>query len=325
MHDQNDWMDAELVATRDFGPDIRMFELAPSAGVESYEPGSHINIAVDIGGHRDVRSYSLVGQPRRNVYRIAVKRVNPSRGGSAWLHNLLPGARLQITSPRNHFALQFGAPSYLLIAGGIGITPLLGMAQTLMRRGIKFRMLYAVHRRQDLAFAEELRETLGGRVSLFVSEDGNRIDLRRELSGFSVDGDIYFCGPARLLQGLREAMTALERPMANLRFETFGSGGLHPNESFWVRVPRLGVEIAVPAGQTMLDALDAAGVEVMAECRRGECGLCTVDVMALEGQIDHRDVFLSDHQKRENNRICACVSRAVQGGIVIDTAWRAGQ
>jgi len=92
-----------------------------------------------------------------------------------------------------------------------------------------------------------------------------------------------------------------------------------------VRVPRLGVEVAVPAGCSMLDALDAAGVDIMSECRRGECGLCAVDVVALEGEIDHRDVFLSEHQKRENNRICACVSRAVRGGVVIDTSWRAGQ
>ncbi|WP_341914162.1 PDR/VanB family oxidoreductase [Ferrovibrio terrae] len=325
MHDQNDWMDATLVSTRDFGPDIRMFEIAPKHGVVPYEPGSHINIAVDIGGRRDVRSYSLIGQPRRNVYRIAVKRVNPSRGGSVWLHNLLPGARLQVTSPRNHFPLQYGAPRYLLIAGGIGITPLLGMAQALMQRNADFRLLYAVRSQRDLAFAQELKETLGSRVTLFISEDGNRIDLQHELAGFPADGDVYFCGPARLLQAVRDTMTALNRPLANLRFETFGSGGLKPNEPFWVKVPRLGVEVAVPEGQSMLDALEAAGVEVMAECRRGECGLCAVDVMALEGEIDHRDVFLSEHQKRDNSRICACVSRAVHGGIVIDTAWRADQ
>lgn len=325
MHDQNDWMDAELVATRDFGPDIRMFELEPAGGVAPYEPGSHINIAVDIGGRRDVRSYSLVGRLGRNVYRIAVKRVNPSRGGSAWLHTLLPGARLRITSPRNHFPLQFGAPRYLLIAGGIGITPLLGMAQTLVQRGADIRFLYAVRSQHDLAFVRELQEALGERLSLFVSGDGSRVDLRRELADFPADGDIYFCGPARLLQALRDSMIDLKRPLSNLRFETFGSGGLQPNEPFWVRVPRLGVEVAVPEGQSMLDALEAAGVEVMAECRRGECGLCAVEVMALEGEIDHRDVFLSEGQKRENNRICACVSRAVQGGIVIDTAWRAGQ
>ncbi len=325
MHDRNDWMDAELVATRDYGPDIRLFEIAPAGGVVAYEPGSHINIAVEIAGQQDVRSYSLVGLPRRGVYRIAVKHVQPSRGGSAWLHTLLPGARLRITAPRNHFPLQHGASSYLLIAGGIGITPLLGMAQALQQRGADVRLLYAAQRCRDLALASEIEATLGARASFFISEDGNRLNLQAALSDFPADGDIYFCGPARMLQDLRAAMAALGRPQSSLRFETFGSGGLKPEESFWVRIPRLGVEVTVPPGRSMLDALDAAGIEVMSECRRGECGLCTVDVMELQGEIDHRDVFLSDHQKRENTRLCACVSRAVQGGVVIDTSWRPGQ
>lgn len=325
MHDRDDWKDAELVATRDYGPDIRLFEIAPAGGTVAYEPGSHINIAVEIDGRQDVRSYSLVGLARRGIYRIAVKHVQPSRGGSAWLHTLLPGAKLRITSPRNYFPLQHGAPGYLLIAGGIGITPLLGMAQALRQRGADVRLLYAARRRQDLALTAEIEMVLGERATFFISEDGNHLDLQAALSGFPADGDIYFCGPARMLQGLRVAIAALGRPEGNLRFETFGSGGLRPEESFWVRVPRLGVEVTVPPGRSMLDALEAAGVEVMSECRRGECGLCTVDVMALEGEIDHRDVFLSDHQKRENGRICACVSRAVHGGVVIDTSWRAGQ
>jgi vanillate O-demethylase ferredoxin subunit len=325
MHDRNDWIDAELSATHDLTPDIRMLEIAPAAGVARYEPGSHINIAVEIAGQTAVRSYSLVGLPRRSRYRIAVKRVANSRGGSAWLHNLLPGARLRITTPRNHFPLQHGASRYLLIAGGIGITPLLGMAQTLRQRGADIRLLYAVRSRRDIALADEIAASLGDAASVFVSTDGGRLDLSRALAEFAPDGDVYFCGPARMLQALQAAMAALKRPISGLRFETFGSGGLHPEESFWVRVPRLGVEVAVQPGCSMLDALDAAGVDIMSECRRGECGLCAVDVVALEGEIDHRDVFLSEHQKRENNRICACVSRAVRGGVVIDTSWRPGQ
>lgn len=325
MHDRNDWIDAELVVTRDFGPDIRLFEFAPAGGTVPYEPGSHINVAVDIAGQPNVRCYSLVGLPRRGTYRIAVKHVQPSRGGSAWLHNLLPGARLRITTPRNHFPLQHGAPAYLLIAGGIGITPLLGMAQALRQRGADQRLLYAARRRSDLVLADEIEAALGERAAFFISEEGNRLDLQAALKDFPPDGDIYFCGPARMLQGLRAAMAALGRSQTGLRFETFGSGGLKPEEAFWVRIPRLGVEVIVPPGRTMLDALETAGVEVMSECRRGECGLCTVDVMVLEGEIDHRDVFLSEHQKRENTRLCACVSRAVQGGVVIDTSWRPGQ
>jgi len=322
------WIEAELVATRDLSPTIRQFEIAPRDGqIMAYAPGSHITIAVTVNGRQDVRSYSLVGLPdqARRSYRIAVKKVEPSRGGSAALHDLLPGATVRITAPRNHFPLQHDAPGYLLIAGGIGITPLVGMAQALVRRGADVRMLYAARSRRELVFIHELQALLGDRLQVFVSDEGQRLDLSAALADMPADTDVYFCGPARLLSTLRESWAALGRPQTALRFETFGSGGLRTAESFWVKVPRLGLEITVPQSQSMLDALEAAGVEVMSECRRGECGLCAVDVVAVDGALDHRDVFLSEAQKRENTRVCACVSRAVHGGVVIDTAWRAEQ
>lgn len=324
---QNDpvWTEATLTATRDLTPDIRLLEIAPADGALAWDPGSHIDLAVDLNGRLDRRSYSLVGTADPAVYRIAVKRVTASRGGSSWLHGLSPGQRLQVSAPRNRFPLQHGAASYLLIAGGIGITPLLGMAEALLQRGADFRLLYAVRSRRDLAFADMLTTRLGDRLGLFVSDEANRMDLMREVATLPAHADIYFCGPSRMLAGLQDALDQLGRPPSSLRFETFGSGGLQPNESFWVKVPRLGIEIAVPENSTMLDALEAAGVEVMSECRRGECGLCAVDVVAVEGGIDHRDVFLSEQQKRENHRLCACVSRAVHGGLIIDTAWRADQ
>ncbi|WP_300297526.1 PDR/VanB family oxidoreductase [Ferrovibrio sp.] len=324
---QNDpvWTEATLTATRDLTPDIRLLEIAPVGGALAWDPGSHIDLAVDLNGRLDRRSYSLVGTADPAVYRIAVKRVAASRGGSSWLHGLLPGQRLQVSAPRNRFPLQHGAASYLLIAGGIGITPLLGMAEALLQRGADFRLLYAVRSRRDLAFADMLTTRLGDRLGLFVSDEANRMDLMREVAVLPAHADIYFCGPSRMLAGLQDVLAQLDRSSSSLRFETFGSGGLQPNEPFWVKVPRLGIEIAVPENSTMLDALEAAGVEVMSECRRGECGLCAVDVVAVEGGIDHRDVFLSEQQKRENHRLCACVSRAVHGGLVIDTAWRADQ
>lgn len=324
------WVHAELVATQDLSPTIRLFEFTPREGqVAAYEPGSHINIAVEVNGRADVRSYSLVGLPDRRSYRIAVKKVDPSRGGSVALHELLPGTTVKITPPRNHFPLQFDAGRYLLVAGGIGVTPMLGMAQALVQRGADVRMLYAARNRSELVFIRELETLLGDRLQVFVSEEGRRLDIPAVLATLpprsSGETDVYFCGPARLLSDLRAAWEAGGRSPTALRFETFGSGGLQVAESFWVKVPRLGLEITVPQSQSMLDALEAAGVEVMSECRRGECGLCAVDVVAVEGALDHRDVFLSETQKRENNRVCACVSRAVHGGVVIDTSWRPEQ
>ena len=113
----------------------------------------------------------------------------------------------------------------------------------------------------------------------------------------------------------------LRRPLPDLRFETFGSSGRLPTQAFKLRVPRHELEIEVPANSTLLEALEAAGVQTLWDCRRGECGLCAMDVLSVDGEIDHRDVFLSDHEKKSNCRVCACVSRAV-GTLTIDSAYR---
>ena len=124
-----------------------------------------------------------------------------------------------------------------------------------------------------------------------------------------------------MLEALKRAWQAAGRPIADLRFETFGSSGRLATQSFEVRIPRHDLTITVPADCTLLDALDAAGVQTLSDCRRGECGLCAMDVLAIDGEIDHRDVFLAEHEKHEGRRICACVSRAV-GTLTIDSAWR---
>jgi len=124
-----------------------------------------------------------------------------------------------------------------------------------------------------------------------------------------------------LLDDARRLWLAAGRPITDLRWETFGSSGAFPAEDFTVAVPRHGVEIVVPRNRTLLDTLADAGIEVISDCRKGECGLCALTVMSFDGRIDHRDVFLSDAQKAENQKICACVSRAA-GRIVIDTDYR---
>ena len=142
---------------------------------------------------------------------------------------------------------------------------------------------------------------------------------RAELSGVT---ELYLCGPMQLLDAARQAGAGAGRPATSLRYETFANSGRHAPERFWVRVPSHGVEIVVPENKTMLDALNEAGVEVMWDCLRGECGLCAVDIVEVDGGIDHRDVFLSDHQKQENAKLCTCVSRAFGGGVVIYTGYR---
>lgn len=319
------WQAVRVAATTDLTPTVREFVLQPTEGAAlAWPPGAHLQLRLRVAGREQVRSYSLVGLPgdAPGAYRIAVKRLDDGRGGSKAMWSLAVGDTLAASVPQNHFALSLDAPETLLLAGGIGITPMVGMARTLRQRGQRVRLLYAVRSDAELAYADALREGLGEALVTAVSARGERVDVVREIAALPMGAPCYVCGPAGLLDAARAAWSAQGRAAADLRFETFGSGGRLPSGSFVVRVPRHGAEITVPAGESLLDALEAAGVEVMSDCRRGECGLCAMDVVALEGEIDHRDVFLSAHEKRDNRRLCACVSRVV-GCITVDSAFRA--
>jgi len=316
------WLDAFVRSVRDVTPAIRQIEIAPVGGAARWTPGSHIEVGVAIDGRAEARFYSLVGEGDGSCYRIAVKREQPSRGGSRYMWSLGVGASLRVTTPRNLFELEFGRPEYLLVAGGIGITPVYGMALTLARQNAPFRLLYACRAREEAAYLPELAAALENRLTFFDDSAGQRIDLATEVKHLHAGAQVYVCGPMGLLDALRREWAKAGRRPSELRYESFANSGRYAPEPFWVRVPRHGLEIDVPDNKTLLDALLEAGVDVMWDCRRGECGLCVLDILGVSGEIDHRDVFFSDHQKRENAKICTCVSRAVGGGLVIDTAFR---
>jgi ferredoxin-NADP reductase len=323
MIDISDWTSARLRLTRDLTANIRLFEIEPEGQFVQPSPGSHINIAVQAGERPDTRSYSIVGSCDDGRYRIAVKRLANSRGGSAYMWSLAQGARLAITAPGNHFPLSLGRRDYLLIAGGIGITPIYTMALALREVGASFRVLYAVHCRADLALADELGERIGNRLTLFVSAEGRRIDLGAQITALAPDGELYICGPIRMFEEARRLWQASGRPAEYFRFETFGSSGRFATQAFLVKIPRLGLELTVPENRTMLEALEAAGVEMISDCRKGECGLCAMTIIGAEGTVDHRDVFFSDKQKAQGDKLCVCVSRVSGGSITIDTPDRA--
>lgn len=323
MPEQIDWRRAKLRSVRDLTPDIRLFEIEPSGEFLVPTPGSHINIVVHIKGRPDVRCYSAVGPCTDGIYRIAVKLLGDSRGGSAYMWSLTPGAQLTISTPGNHFELTRGRSEYLLLAGGIGITPIFTMASALALTGAKFRLLYACRRRQDLALADELQDLIGDRLCMFVDEEGARVDLDAEIARLAGGSEFYVCGPIGMLESAKRHWQRSGRPVDQLRFETFGNSGRFASEPFKVKIPRLGVEVDVSLNQTMLDALEAAGIEIIFDCRRGECGLCALSIIETDGIVDHRDVFFSDDEKTANSKLCTCVSRVVGGSITVDTADRA--
>jgi ferredoxin-NADP reductase len=316
--------DGRVRDARDVASDVRMIEIEPAGGARPYPTGAHLDIAVVIDELPDIRSYSLVGErPVDGAYRIAVKDVEDTRGGSRFVRALEPGADVEISEPESHFELQYGRPEYLLVAGGIGITPMVGMAHALERHGRPFRLLYAARTREQMPFVDELRELLGDRLELFVSAEGNRLDVGAEIDRLDPDGELYLCGPLRLRDVAQHAWRDKERRADRLQFETFASGGRFAPEEFVARLrDRDGREVAVRRNRTLLDALKDEDVDMMWDCLRGECGLCTVRVLEVEGELDHRDVFLSEDEQREGETIVTCVSRAVGGAITIDTGFR---
>ena len=310
-----DWRPARVVALRDLSPDVRALEIAPDDAFAPAAPGAHLKLSLRIGERADTRSYSIVETTARG-YLIAVKRLPQSRGGSAYMHALPLGARLSMAGPDNHFALLTGRPDYLLIAGGVGMTAIAAHGRALAKAGARFRLLHGVRSPADLILGEGLP------VEAFVGAQGGRIDLAQEFATLSPQGEAYVCGPAPMLEEAKRAWRAAGRPMERLRFETFGASGHWPTQSFRVKIPRLGQEIFVPAGKSLLEALEDAGVAMIFDCRKGECGLCALPVLALDGVIDHRDVFFSEEEKAAGDKLCTCVSRVFGASVTLDTADR---
>lgn len=321
---------ARVRAVRAVADEVRQVELVPDDGARAYPPGSHLDLALEVDGLPVVRSYSVVGAaPEDGAYRIAVKLLPDSRGGSRRVHGLAAGDRLELRHPTSHFELDPRRPGYLLVAGGIGITPLVGMAEVLTRQqprtGAPVRLAYAGRRRAAMPFVDHLRGLLGDAVVTAAGEDGERLDLDAEISGLHPDGEVYVCGPPRLTDAVRACWAAQGRPARRLRTETFGTAGRHPTEAFDVEVRDHGLTVHVPRDRTLLAALHDAGVEMVWDCLRGECGLCTVGVLGVVGKapvVDHRDVFLDAAEQEDSTRLCACVSRAVGGRLTIDTGFR---
>ncbi|NTJ68467.1 oxidoreductase [Agrobacterium rhizogenes] len=321
MRSRLEWRKARVIEAQTIAENVRAVTFAVEGLRAGFDPGSHTNIRVQINGEPTIRTYTVVpGRP--GTLSIAVKLHPNSRGGSAFIWQLQPGDDTELTEPENRFELSWRASRYLLIAGGIGITPIYGMAKTLASRGRKLRLAYAAKSRRQMAFLDELAALLGDGLQVFAQDDGEALDLDSEFAALPRDGEAYICGPLGLLEAARQAWQKSGRSMSRLRYEVFGDNGRFAEQAFDVEVAMLGAHVRVRADQSMLDVLVEAGVDMVFDCRRGECGLCAVNIIEADGVIDHRDVFFSEAERQENSRMCACVSRACGGRIVIDTGYR---
>jgi vanillate O-demethylase ferredoxin subunit len=305
------WQLGTVVEVQKIATDIQRVVLEPSLPRKA-DPGSHIDVMVRIDGTEDRRSYSIVESSEDGTRLvISVLKAPLSRGGSVFIHSLQPGDELEITQPLQNFPLRVGAGRYILLAGGIGITAMINMARVLRNIRAEYTFVYAGRNRAAMAYLAELQELHGENLVVHVDGEGSPLDVSSLVASATEDTELYMCGPIRLMDAVRRTWTERGLSYPNLRYETFGNSGWHDPEEFVVKVPRLGLEVPVGKGRSMLEALEDAGADMMFDCRKGECGLCEVRVLNLEGTIDHRDVFYSARQKNATEKMACCVSRAV--------------
>src|SRR5688572_29312803 len=288
---------------------------APSEGrLRDWTPGSHIDLVLPNGL---TRQYSLCGDRFDAFrYRVGVLREPAGRGGSAFVHDeLAVGDVVGVAGPRNNFPLV-PSESYLFVAGGIGITPLLPMIAQADLLGADWRLLYGGRRRASMAFLDEL-EPYGDRVQVMPQDEHGLLDLTGFLGEPRPGLRIYSCGPAPLLAATEA--TCAGWPPHTLRTERFvadKTGAAVRTTPFEVELARTGATVTVTPDMTILDALGQVGVEVLTSCRRGVCGTCETTVLA--GRPDHRDALLDDDERDANDCMYVCVSRSRDARLVLD-------
>jgi ferredoxin-NADP reductase len=290
--------------------------LADPCGAElpRWNPGAHIDLVL---GDELTRQYSLCGRiGDTGSWRIAVLRAPDSRGGSARVHQLAAGSTIRARGPRNHFPVT-DSPAYLFLAGGIGITPLLPMIRALEAAGADWSLLYGGRRRASMAFLDEL-SAHGDKVTVWPQDERGLLDLAALLGTPAQDTAVYCCGPEPLLAAVEERCAAW--PHGALHLERFAPkpGALDgPSAAFEIVLERSGTTLRVGPDETIVEVLEAAGHDVPTSCREGTCGTCETEV--LDGEVDHRDSFLTDDDREFGGTMMICCSRAQPGSrLVLD-------
>lgn len=297
---------------------VLSLELQRPDGAElpAWEPGAHLDLRLP---GVITRQYSLCGSPAdRGSWRIAVLREPNSKGGSAAVHERVrPGDLVEVVGPRNNFRLA-DAAAYLFIAGGIGITPLLPMIETVSAAGANWSLLYGGRRRDSMAFVDELAG-YGGRVQLRPQDECGLLDLDGLLAASRPGTLVYCCGPEPLLAAVESRCAAW--PKGSLHVERFAAKPQAPADpggaqDFELVLARTGRTICVRAGKSILEALEAEGIEPPNSCREGICGTCETAV--LDGVPEHRDSLLSEDERAANDTMMICVGRALSEMLTLD-------
>jgi vanillate O-demethylase ferredoxin subunit len=319
-------MKVKITKVIDAALDIRVFELADPQGapLPRFSAGSHVDVHVS---DSLVRQYSLCNDPNdTHRYMLGVLRDPASRGGSVAMHALTEGDLLEISEPKNHFALAHDATRSILLAGGIGVTPILCMAERLAHLGAPFEMHYCTREAARTAFLERFGQAdLKERVHLHfdTAPAEQRVDLDAVLAAPGPGVHLYVCGPGGFIDVVLKTAQRLGWDSANVHREYFTATPVtdeqkaaNPDGPFQVKVASTGQVIDVAAGQSIVAALAACGIDVPTSCEQGVCGTCLTRVLA--GEPDHRDLYLTDDEHAANDQFLPCCARSKSPLLLLD-------
>jgi ferredoxin-NADP reductase len=299
---------------------IKHFRLQSVDGspLPPFSGGSHVVVSMNHEARRIRNPYSLMGSTLdRSHYEITVLKTVDSRGGSTFMHDwVTPGTQLIISHPVNLFPIDHRGRKHILIAGGIGITPLIPMAEQLALWNRPFELHYAMRDAARGAHAERLKAAFGERVQLYRNSEDERIPLASLLERQPLGTHLYVCGPERMIEAVLDGARAAGWPNENVHAERFvGPPGGAP---FLVRLARAGITVEVGEHQSVLEAIEAAGVEPPYLCRGGACGQCETTVVSCDGSLLHNDHYLSPRDRESGIKIMICVSRLRGRELVVD-------
>ena len=294
------------------------FERTHGGILPTFSGGAHVVVEM----HDDVKTrlnpYSLMSSPLdTRDYTISVRRDDLGRGGSLFMHRQVkPGQRMVISNPVNLFSLDLRAKKHLMIAGGIGITPFVAQTAQLGASGGNFELHYACRNDGLATYADLLKTRHDRRIHLYRSEHGERLELERLLSTQPLGTHLYVCGPAGMIKWVRAAAAEIGWPSQTVHFEHFAAP--QPGKPFDVRLALSNLDIHVKENESLLEAIEAAGVNPPYLCRGGVCGQCETNVMSYDGEFLHNDHWLSEEDHRSGCKIMPCVSRFDGKSLVLE-------
>jgi ferredoxin-NADP reductase/predicted pyridoxine 5'-phosphate oxidase superfamily flavin-nucleotide-binding protein len=312
-----------LVVTgiRQLTPNVRAYELRNESGLSlpSFQAGAHLKIPVQLSSGNTIhRHYSICSNPKRtDIYEIAVQKEANGQGGSNAIHaNIQLGQVLLCDEPTNYFKLHNDDRPAILIAGGIGITPIKAMAQALQCRQVSFHLHYAGRSLADMPFQDRLKRALSGQISFYSQETNARMDIANILKQAPEDAWIYVCGPNRLLEDVIQQANIFGLDADRIVYERFSQQSSVLVKPISVTFAKSNKTVIVSEHQSILDAAIDAGIDALHSCKTGQCKTCAVTV--LNGKAKHHDNCLTDQDRNTQNLMCPCVSRSTTDAITLD-------